>query len=152
LSLKEKEFVEAARSIGASDSRIMTRHILPNTLGPLIVVTAFLIPGLIITEAILGYLGLGCDRDRSELVLYYQLGALMLERQARSRQPWSSGVAACVTLVAGVYILGMAAHYLDPRMRGIVTSAKPSITCRCILADIARMRLHLREVSRTIYW
>jgi oligopeptide transport system permease protein len=59
LSLKEKEFVEAARSIGAKDLRIMFRHILPNSLGPIIIIAAFTVPGLIITEAILGYLGLG---------------------------------------------------------------------------------------------
>ena len=59
LSLKEKEFVEAARCIGAKDMHIMFRHILPNSLGPLIVFAAFAIPGAIITEAILGYLGLG---------------------------------------------------------------------------------------------
>jgi oligopeptide transport system permease protein len=59
LSIKQKEFVEAARCIGAKDHRIMFRHILPNCLSPLIVSAAFLIPGLIITEAILGYLGVG---------------------------------------------------------------------------------------------
>ncbi len=59
LSLKEKEFVEAGRMIGASSTHIMFKHLLPNTLGPIIVSTAFRIPGLIITEAILGYLGIG---------------------------------------------------------------------------------------------
>ncbi|MRR31276.1 ABC transporter permease, partial [bacterium] len=59
LSLKEKEFVEAARCIGATDSRIMYRHLLPNSLGPVIILTAMSIPGMIITEAVLGYLGLG---------------------------------------------------------------------------------------------
>lgn len=48
LSLKQKEFVEASRMIGSTNTRIMLRHILPNTLGPIIVSAAFLIPNMII--------------------------------------------------------------------------------------------------------
>ncbi len=59
LSLKNKEFVEAARCIGSSDTRIMARHILPNCLSPLVVWMAFAIPRMIIAEAVLGYLGIG---------------------------------------------------------------------------------------------
>jgi oligopeptide transport system permease protein len=59
LSLKEKEFVEAARTVGTSSGMIIGRHILPNTLGPIIVAGAFIVPGAIITEAILSYLGIG---------------------------------------------------------------------------------------------
>lgn len=59
LSLKEKEFVEAARAIGTSNTAIILRHILPNALAPIIVAGAFLVPGAIITEAILSYLGIG---------------------------------------------------------------------------------------------
>lgn len=59
LSLKEKEFVEAARTIGTSNWQIITRHILPNTLGPIIVAGALIVPGAIITEATLSYLGIG---------------------------------------------------------------------------------------------
>lgn len=59
LSLKEKEFVEAARAIGTPNWQIVFRHILPNTLGPIIVTGAFIVPGAIITEAILSYLGIG---------------------------------------------------------------------------------------------
>ncbi|MHB1472448.1 MAG: ABC transporter permease [Dermatophilaceae bacterium] len=59
LSLREKEFVEAARSLGASDSRIMFVDILPNVLAPVIVYTTLLIPVVIIVEATLTYLGLG---------------------------------------------------------------------------------------------
>ena len=59
LSLKEKEFVEAARMVGASNLRIMARHLLPNTLAPVIVAATFGIPGAIATEAGLSFLGLG---------------------------------------------------------------------------------------------
>ena len=59
LSLREREFVEAARSLGASDPRIMFVDILPNVLAPVIVYTTLLIPVVIVTEAALTFLGLG---------------------------------------------------------------------------------------------
>jgi peptide/nickel transport system permease protein len=59
LSLREKEFVEASRSLGASNGRIIFREILPNLAGPMIVYTTLLIPQSILFEAALSYLGLG---------------------------------------------------------------------------------------------
>jgi peptide/nickel transport system permease protein len=59
LSLREKEFVEAARSLGASDLRIMFVDILPNLVAPLLVYTTLLIPSSIVFEATLSFLGLG---------------------------------------------------------------------------------------------
>jgi ABC-type dipeptide/oligopeptide/nickel transport system permease subunit len=59
LSLREKEFVEAARSLGASDMRIMFREILPNLIAPVIVYASLLIPINILFEAALSYLGVG---------------------------------------------------------------------------------------------
>jgi peptide/nickel transport system permease protein len=59
LSLREKEFVDASRSLGASDLRIMTREILPNLLAPLIVYSSLLIPTNILLEAALSFLGVG---------------------------------------------------------------------------------------------
>jgi ABC-type dipeptide/oligopeptide/nickel transport system permease subunit len=59
LSLREKEFVEAAQSLGASDARILFRHILPNLVAPIIVYTTLLIPTNILFEAALSFLGVG---------------------------------------------------------------------------------------------
>jgi peptide/nickel transport system permease protein len=59
LSLREKEFVEAARSLAASDTRIIVREILPNLLAPLIVYSSLLIPANILLEAALSFLGVG---------------------------------------------------------------------------------------------
>lgn len=59
LSLREREFVEAARSLGARDTRIMFVDILPNVLAPVIVYTTLLIPVVIVTQATLSFLGLG---------------------------------------------------------------------------------------------
>jgi oligopeptide transport system permease protein len=61
LSYKEKEFVEAARAVGSSDTRIIIRHLLPNILGPLIVYETLAIPGYIFTEAFLSFIGLGVN-------------------------------------------------------------------------------------------
>ena len=61
LSLREKEFVEAARSVGASDTRIMLRHILPNLVAPIIVYTTLLIPTNVLFEAALSFLGIGVE-------------------------------------------------------------------------------------------
>ncbi len=59
LAVKEREFVEAARALGASDLRIFTRHILPNILQPLIVQSAIGMAGAVLAEATLSFLGLG---------------------------------------------------------------------------------------------
>jgi peptide/nickel transport system permease protein len=61
LSLKEKEFVEAARAAGASDLRIMFRHLVPNCTGQIIVNTTLAVAGAILTESALSFLGLGVD-------------------------------------------------------------------------------------------
>ncbi|MDQ1355772.1 MAG: peptide/nickel transport system permease protein [Acidimicrobiaceae bacterium] len=59
LSLKEKEFIEAARASGASSWRIMFRHILPNTIGPIVVNTTLVVAQAILLESTLSFLGLG---------------------------------------------------------------------------------------------
>jgi peptide/nickel transport system permease protein len=63
LSIREKEFVEASRSLGASNPRIIFREVLPNLIGPMIVYTTLLIPNNILFEAALSYLGLGVNGD-----------------------------------------------------------------------------------------
>jgi len=59
LSLRERAFVEAARAVGASDRRLLFRHILPNLLGPVIVVATLSVSRMIIAESSLSFLGLG---------------------------------------------------------------------------------------------
>jgi oligopeptide transport system permease protein len=61
LSYKRMEFVEAANALGANDTRIMFKHLLPNILGPLIVAETMAIPGYIFTEAFLSFIGLGVN-------------------------------------------------------------------------------------------
>jgi oligopeptide transport system permease protein len=123
LSLKQKEFVEAARCIGVKDVRIMFRHILPNSLGPLIVSAAFSIPGLIITEAILGYLGIGLRPSTDSTDFFVtSWGTLMLDGQsAINTQPFLLlAPAICVALIvlAFTFLGDGLRDALDPRMRG----------------------------------
>ena len=59
LSLREKEFVEAAKVLGGSDKRIIFRHILPNTMGPIIVNATLTVAAAILVEAALSFLGFG---------------------------------------------------------------------------------------------
>jgi oligopeptide transport system permease protein len=123
LSLKNSEFVEAARCIGAKDSRIMLKHILPNSLGPIIIVAALTIPGMIITEATLGYLGLGLRPATDPRAFFItSWGALMLEGQtAINVQPWMLLTPAiCVSLVvlAFTFLGDGLRDAFDPRMRG----------------------------------
>jgi oligopeptide transport system permease protein len=124
LSLKQKEFVEAARCIGVKDSRIMFRHILPNCLGPLIVSAAFTIPGLIITEAILGYLGVGL-RPATELAGNYFItswGVLLLDGAgAINSQPFillAPALCIAIIVLAFTFLGDGLRDALDPRMRG----------------------------------
>ena len=123
LSLKEKEFVEAARCIGAKDMHIMFRHILPNCLGPLIVSAAFLVPSLIITEAILGYLGLGLrPATDSHAFFITSWGSMLLDGQtAINAQPWillSPAICVALVVLAFTFLGDGLRDALDPRMRG----------------------------------
>jgi oligopeptide transport system permease protein len=59
LAMREKEFVEAAEALGATPFRIMGRHLLPNTIGPIVIWLTLRIPGLILTESTLSFIGLG---------------------------------------------------------------------------------------------
>ena len=65
LSLKETEFVEAARAIGVSDRNIVIRHLLPNGIGPVIVAITLGVPGAILAESTLAYLGVGVQAPRA---------------------------------------------------------------------------------------
>jgi oligopeptide transport system permease protein len=123
LSLKNNVFIEAAHCIGAKDSRIMLKHIFPNTLGPIIILAAMKIPSMIITEATLGYLGLGLRPSTDPNAFFVtSWGALMLEGQtAINTQPWMLlSPAICVSLVVLSFtFLGDGLRdAFDPRLRG----------------------------------
>lgn len=75
LSLKERDFVRAARSLGASDTAIVFRHLIPNTLGPIIVYFTLTVPSMILQEAFLSFLGLGVQSPQPSLGALINEGA-----------------------------------------------------------------------------
>jgi len=83
MSLREKEFVEAARAVGAKDRRIIFRHILPNLAGPIIVSATLTIAGAILTETALSFLGLGVRAPDVSLGFLIQEGL-----SAFNTRPW----------------------------------------------------------------
>jgi len=66
LSLKSREFIEAARAIGATQPRIVFRHLVPNTLAPIIVNATLGVAGALLTAAALGFLGVGVQPPTAE--------------------------------------------------------------------------------------
>jgi peptide/nickel transport system permease protein len=82
LSLREKEYVEAAKALGASDVRIMVRHMLPNTVGPIIVNATLIVATAILVEAVLSFLGFGVQPPTPAL------GTLISKGQGLLRQWW----------------------------------------------------------------
>ena len=79
LSLKHKEFVEAARVSGMSRRRIVVRHIIPNVLGVVMVYAWLLVPGMIMYESFLSFLGLGVQEPMASWGSMLQEGALTIE-------------------------------------------------------------------------
>ena len=117
LALREQPFVEAAKSIGMSEVRIALRHVLPNTLAPLIVLATAQLGSTILTEASLSFLGLGLPEP------YPSWGRMLSESAAEyvRTAPWLvifPGIAISLA-VFGTNLFGDALRdILDPRQRG----------------------------------
>jgi len=79
LSLKEKEFIEAARAGGAGPGTIIFRHIVPNLTGPVVIYATLTVPEIIITESFLSYLGLGVQEPQTSLGTLISFGAPVAE-------------------------------------------------------------------------
>jgi peptide/nickel transport system permease protein len=82
LSLREKEFIEAAKAAGASDLRIITRHILPNCVGPIVVFTTLIVAAAILTEAFLSFVGYGIQPPNAAL------GKLIVDGESEGFHLW----------------------------------------------------------------
>jgi oligopeptide transport system permease protein len=120
LALKEKEFVEAARASGASSWRQISRHILPNALGSIIVAGAFIVPGAIIAEAVLTYLGIGLRPDVSlDAPFPSSWGQMIQQGQTAYRnQPWlliAPSLAVALITLSFTFVGDGLRDALDPR-------------------------------------
>jgi len=116
LSLREKEYVEAAKAAGSGDMRIMFRHVLPNTLGPIVVNASLAVGAAIIIEAILSFLGFGIKPPSASL------GSLTAEGQ-QFPQKWWLTVMPGLTLVLIVLCVNFVGDglrdALDPQQRRV---------------------------------
>ncbi len=116
LSLKETEFVEAARAVGVSDRRIIVRHLIPNGLGPIIVAITLGIPGAITTEATLAYIGVGVQQPRASW------GSLIADGQRYVRSdPHLAifpAIAIALALVSFTFLGDGLRDALDPKLKG----------------------------------
>jgi oligopeptide transport system permease protein len=79
LSLKRREFIEAARAGGVSTAKIIRRHIIPNTIGPVIAYSTLTIPQVILTESFLSFLGLGVQEPYTSWGVLVSEGAAQIE-------------------------------------------------------------------------
>jgi peptide/nickel transport system permease protein len=116
LSIRERDFVLSARSVGSSDSRIMSRHILPNVFAPFIVVASFAVANAIIAEASLSFLGLGVPPSIPTW------GAMLAQSRDYIRDAWwpvtLPGLAIMLTVLAINVVGDWLRDYLDPRLKG----------------------------------
>ena len=113
MSLRKQEFVEAAHSLGLSQWIIIRRHIIPNTLGPVIVYTTLTIPSVMLLEAFLSFLGLGIQPPQSSWGLLINYGVETMEEY-----PWLlifPGIALSLTLFALNFLGDGLRDALDPR-------------------------------------
>lgn len=115
LSLKEQEYVLAARALGASPWRILVRHLIPNVMGPIIVTMTLAIPEAIFTEAFLSFIGLGVSAPMASW------GSLASDALSGLRSyPWQlffPGAAICLTMLAFNFLGDGLRDALDPKMR-----------------------------------
>jgi oligopeptide transport system permease protein len=120
LALKEKEYVEAARASGASSWRQISRHILPNALGSIIVAGAFIVPGAIIAEAVLTYLGIGLRPDVNLDAPFPTSWGQMIQsgQTAYRNQPWlliAPSIAVALITLSFTIVGDRQRDALDPR-------------------------------------
>lgn len=116
LSLKERDYIDASRISGSNDSRIMFRHILPNSLAPVIVLLTLTIPGAILAEAGLSFLGVGAQPPTPSLGLMVSQGQEYL-----FKAPWASimpGFAILFIVLAFNFAGDGLRDAMDPYLKG----------------------------------
>jgi ABC-type dipeptide/oligopeptide/nickel transport system permease subunit len=115
LAIKEKEFVEGARALGARSGRLLFRHVLPNALTPIVVAVTFGIPEAIFTEAALSFIGVGINPPTPSW------GQMVGEGQQYIRSYWHlcvfPSIAIAVTMLAFTFFGDGVRDALDPKMK-----------------------------------
>jgi len=117
LKVREYDFVQAARALGASDMRILFRHILPNSIQPLIVQASLGMAGAVLSEASLSFLGLGVPPPAPSWGVMIEEARDLSTLQAAPHALIFPGVAIALTVLAFNFIGDGLREYLDPRQR-----------------------------------
>ncbi|MGC9356862.1 MAG: ABC transporter permease [Anaerolineae bacterium] len=117
LSLREQEFTLAARAMGASNSRIIFKHLLPNILGPLMITVTLSIPGYISTEAFLSFIGLGVNPPTPSWGSMISDGSRAI--RTYPHQAILPAFALSLTMFAFNFLGDGLRDALDPRLRGV---------------------------------
>ena len=115
LSLKNREFIEAARASGVSQGAIIARHIVPNIIGPVVVYMTLIIPQVILLESFLSFIGLGINEPLTSLGVLISNG-----KQQMSSSPWLllfPAVVMAVTLLCLNFIGDGVRDAVDPKER-----------------------------------
>lgn len=115
LSIKEKEYIEAAKMTGSSPSKLILKHLLPNSLGPVIVTLTFGIPAAIFTEAALSFLGIGIRPPEPSWGVMVEDGYAGIF--ADPLQVLFPAIAVALTMLSFTFIGDGLRDALDPRMR-----------------------------------
>jgi len=115
LSIKEKEYVEAAIMTGTSPFKLIVKHLVPNSLGPVIVTLTFGIPAAIFTEAALSFLGIGIRPPEPSWGVMIEDGYAGIF--ADPRQVIFPGIAVALTMLSFTFVGDGLRDALDPRMR-----------------------------------
>jgi peptide/nickel transport system permease protein len=116
LQVKETEYVEAARAVGARDFRILTRHILPNAIQPVVVYATIFVGTAVLSEAALSFLGVGITEPTPAWGLMVAQGKDFLFSSPHLL--FFPGAAIFVTVMAFVFVGDGLRDALDPRLRG----------------------------------
>jgi peptide/nickel transport system permease protein len=114
-AVKEMSYVEAARALGCTDTRIMSRHIIPNILPPVIVLISLILPTAVLSTTALSFLGLGSQPPAPDWGVILNEGIIHLEMA-----PWISifSGSAIVWTVLGFSLIGVALRdTVDPQLR-----------------------------------
>ncbi len=117
LKVREYDFVQAARALGANDLRILFRHILPNAIQPLIVQASLGMAGAVLSEATLSFLGLGVPPPAPSWGVMLEEGRDLSTLAAAPHALIIPGVAIALTVLAFNFIGDGLREYLDPRQR-----------------------------------
>ena len=115
LSAKQKEYVEAAYATGSKNTRILSRHLLPNVLGPCIVAETLMIPAYILLEAFLSFIGLGVDAPTPSWGIMIQEGYQAL--RSNPHVIVAPAVALTLTVLAFNFLGDGLRDAFDPRLR-----------------------------------